>query len=596
MGAPHPGTVPQGRRESSMSEAEASVVDTAVVCEALEEIGKLLILLGENPFKTRAYENGSRTLSQQSRTVRDLVESGELGDLKGFGDALVQKVTTLVQTGSMPYLEELRAKVPDGLSEVLRVPGLGPKKVRKLWQELGVESLAELEYACRENRLVLLKGFGAKSQSKALEGIRFLKASRGRSLLADVLDVGEALAAATRQTPGVTRAELAGSLRRRSPVIKDVDVVVATEDPEAVSQRLAELAGVQEVVMRGPARTSVVWEGGLQVDWRIVEPATFASALLHFTGSKDHNVLLRQRAKDRGWKLSEYGLEGAGAPTDLPEEADVYAALDLAFIPPEMREGLGEVDTADAGEITGLVERAQVRGALHMHTTRSDGAASLRQMAEAARDLGYEYLGVTDHSKTAVYASGLHIEELEEQAAEIAALNEEDLGIRVLHGIESDILPDGSLDYPDEVLAKLDFVIGSVHSSFQQPEAEMTARVLKAMDNPYLDIVGHPTGRILLGRKGFALDMEAVIEKAAATGVILELNASPSRLDVDYRLLPRIREAGVKVAIDPDAHSVGGLADVTWGVHAARKGGCRADDVVNTLPLDDFLGALRRNR
>ena len=579
-----------------MSETEQPQIDTAAVCAALEEIGKLLILLGENPFKTRAYENGARTLEQQSRSVRDLVEAGDLGDLKGFGDALVQKVTTLVETGSMPYLEELRAKVPDGLSEVLRVPGLGPKKVRKLWQELGVESLAELEYACRENRLVLLKGFGEKSQAKALEGIRFLKASRGRSLLADVLEVGEQLAAATRELGTVSQAELAGSIRRRSPVIKDVDVVVATEDAEATSQALAKLDGVQEVVMRGPARTSVVWEGGLQVDWRIVEPAKFASALLHFTGSKEHNVLLRQRAKDKGWKLSEYGLEGEGAPEAVTEEAELYEALGLRFIPPEMREGLGELEVAAGAEIVGLIERDQVRGALHMHTTRSDGAASLRQMAEAARDLGFDYLGVTDHSKTAVYASGLTTDELREQAEEIRALNEEDLGIRILHGVESDILPDGSLDYPDEVLAELDFVIGSVHSSMQQPEAEMTARVLKAMDNPYLDIVGHPTGRILLGRKGFAIDMEAVIEKAASTGVILELNASPSRLDLDYRLIPRVREAGVKVAIDPDAHSTGGLADVTWGVHAARKGGCRTTDVINTLPLDDFLGALRRNR
>lgn len=572
-------------------------MDKHQVVEALEEIGTLLELLGENPFKTRAYENAVRVLDKDPRSVDELVRSGEVAKLKGFGKALVEKVTTLVTEGRLPYLEELRTQVPEGLGAVLRVPGLGPKKVRRLWQELGIESLAELEYACRENRLMLLKGFGEKSQAKALDGIRFLKAAAGRRLLADVLEVAEGLRAATAALPGVARAELAGSLRRRSPVVKDVDIVVATDDAADVAARLGALPGVEEVLLQGPGRTSVRVAGGLQVDWRLVAPGAFPSALAHFTGSKAHNVHLRQRAKERHLKLSEYGLEDEGGVTvEVADEADLYQRLGLAFVPPEMREDLGEVERAAAGPLPPLLDEGDLKGVLHLHTTRSDGADDLRAMALAARQLGYQYLGVTEHSKTAVYASGLQPAEIEAQAAEVAALNAEDLGIRILRGIESDILPDGSLDYPDPVLQAFDFVIGSVHSSFGMSEEAMTARLLTAMDNPWLDMIGHPTGRILLGRRGYALDMTRVLEKAAACGVIMEINASPSRLDLDYTVLPRARAMGVRFAVNPDAHSRAGLADTAWGVHTARKGGLTREDVVNALSADDFLAALRRHR
>ncbi len=572
-------------------------MDKGNVVQALKEMGLILELLGENPFKTRAYSNAARALDKDPRTATELVNTGELGKLKGVGKAIVEKVTTLVETGQSPYLEELRAKIPEGLGEVLRVPGLGPKKVRTLWKELEIESLAELEYACVENRLLLLKGFGEKSQAKALEGIRFLKANRGRRLLADVLDIAAEVLEATKSLPGVERIEQAGSLRRRSPVVKDIDLVVSSPNGESVSQAIAALGGVQEVIMQGPSRTSVIWEGGVQVDWKIVEPQDFPAALLHFTGSKEHNVHLRQRAKERGFSLSEYGLKTKDGEAFVPSsETELYAKLDLAFIPPERREDLGEIEAASQGELPPMVCPEDLKGAIHLHTNRSDGATDLRSMALAAKALGFEYLGVSDHSKTAVYAGGLTAEQLLEQKDEVEALNAENLGIRILHGIESDILPDGSLDYPHEILAQLDFVIGSVHSSFQLSEAEMTARILKAMDNPFLDFLGHPTGRILLGRKPYALDMSAVLHKAAETGVVLEVNASPSRLDLDYSLLPLAKELGVKVAINPDAHSPGGLSDTEWGIHTARKGGLQATDVINTLPAEEFLKALRRDR
>lgn len=567
------------------------------VIQALKEIGRLLELLGENPFKTRAYQGAVRALEKDARSLPDLVASGDLGKLKGIGKAIEEKIRILFEEGRLPYLEDLRSQVPASLHDILRVPGLGPKKVRVLWQELGADNLLYLEQLCRKGALEEVKGFGAKSQAKILEGIAFLRSSQDRYLLCDVLDLALDLEERTRALPGVEQASLAGSLRRRSPVVKDIDLVVATRDGEALSQRLVELEGVESVTMRGPSRTSVRIRGGLGVDWKIVAPGEFATALAHFTGSREHNVRLRQRAKERGLSLSEYGLaEEGGGTRRIGSEEKLYQALDLHFVPPEMREDLGEVEAASRGALPGLLEESDLQGVLHLHTTRSDGAATLREMALAAMELGYQYLGVTEHSRTAVYASGLDIEALREQREEIRLLEEEDLGIRILQGVESDILPDGSLDYPDEVLAELDFVIGSVHAAFHLSEEAMTERLLKAMDNPYLDMIGHLTGRILLSRKGFPLDMEKILEKAAATGVALEINANPNRLDLDYRQIPRARERGVRFSVNPDAHSRGGLRDTVWGVHVARKGGLGPEQVLNTRSAEDFLASLRRNR
>lgn len=567
------------------------------VLEILESIATLLELKGENPFKIRAYQNGARALERSGKDIAQLVESGELEATKGIGKALAEKIRTLVTTGALPYYEELKQGIPEGLFAVLKVPGLGPKKVAKLWNELGIESLAELEYACRENRLVLLKGFGTKSQAKVLKGIEFLKTARGRRLRADVVEEAEAILAAVRGLEDVNRAELAGSFRRATPTLKDLDLVVASPNPEALSKRLAEAEFASETVQVGPARTSIRTRQGLGVDFRIVAPEDFPAAWLHFTGSKEHNVALRQVAKERDLKLSEYGLEKEDGTRIQPSsEAELFQALGLHWTPPELREGPEALRPLENDEPKPLVEIEDVVGALHLHTTQSDGAHSLEEMVAAARDLGFRYLGVSEHSKTAVYAHGLEVERLRAQRAEIEALRPKFPEMTIFHGIESDILPDGSLDYPDEVLKELDFVIGSIHSSFQLSLEDQTQRVLKAFENPYLDIFGHPTGRILLGREGYALDMNQVLTKAAETGVVLEINASPSRLDLDYRVIPQALAKGCRLAICPDAHSTRGLADVRWGVDTARKGGAEARHIVNTYPAETFLSQLRRHR
>lgn len=570
--------------------------DKHQVLATLEEIGLLLELLGENPFKSRAYSNAARALERDERDLAELVETGALTKVKGVGKGVAEKVVALVREGSLPYHQDLRAKVPEGIFEVLKVKGLGPKKVRKLWDELGIESLAELEYACTENRLVTLDGFGPKSQAKVLDGVAFLKSTRGRRRLADVLGRARELAVALGVLDGVEVSELAGALRRRCPVVEGIEVVLGAAEPEAVRASLAGVEGVAEVVDLATGQVELALTGGLKARVVLARTDRFGAALALATGAAGHRAALVAHAREAGFTLDGEGLGRDGGTVATADEGALFEALGLAPIPPELREGGDEVAQAAAGELPALVRAEDLQGALHLHTTRSDGAHDLREMALAARDLGYAYLGVSEHSATAVYAGGLSDDELAAQRAEVDALNAEDLGIRVLQGIESDILPDGSLDYPDEVLADLDFVIGSVHSSFGMPEAEMTARLTRAMENPHLDMLGHPTGRILLGREGYALDMDAVLDKAAETGVVMEINANPARLDLDWEVLPGARARGVKVAVNPDAHSTRGLEDAAWGIDTARKGGLTAADVVNTRGADDFLAGLRRNR
>lgn len=571
-------------------------MDKTAVLGVLEEIALCLELLGENPFKTKAYTGAVRLLEKETRSLEELVADKTLGTLKGIGPALEEKITTLVTTGDLPYWRELRASIPAGVFELLKVAGLGPKKARRLWTELGIESLAELEYACRENRLLTLEGFGEKSQAKILDGVLFLKAGRDLRLLADVLPDALALAARLAALPGVEAAELVGSLRRRMPVVRDIDLLLVARDPERAAEAAAAALGSPPVEARGDGYRRLRLGNGLPLDLFMVRPEARVGALVFETGSRAHVDDLVARAAAQGTVLTRAGLRRGGAPVATPDEDSLYRALGLAPVPPEMREGIGELARAAAGPIPQLVGDRSIRGVLHLHTTRSDGAASLRDMALAARDLGFSYLGVSEHSQTATYAGGLSEAAIREQRAEIAALEAEGIGIRILQGIESDILPDGSLDYPPEVLARFDFVIGSIHAAYTMNETAMTARLLTALDNPWLDILGHPTGRILLGRKPIACDMGRVLERAAANGVVVEINANPSRLDLDWSLLPRARELGVRLAIDPDAHSVEGLADYSWGVAMARKGGIPPEMIVNTLPADAFLSALRRNR
>ena len=570
--------------------------DRKTILSTLEQIAVLLELAGANPFKSRAFQNGARTLQSWEGDLAEGLESGELAALKGVGKGLLTEIRALVETGESPAYEELRAAVPDGLLDVLKIPGLGPKRVGVLHEKLGIESLAELEYACNENRLVELDGFGAKTQEKILKGIDFVQRFSGRFLLSDAWRRSDRLIEALREIEGVEQVELAGSVRRRKEIVKDIDVLVAASSPAHVHEALAALDGVEDVIGSGETKTSVRMDNGLQIDLRTVTPAQFPFALHYFTGSKEHNTHLRQRAKDRGMKLNEYGLFPVDSEESLvcADEASVFEALDLSFVEPEMREDLGEVEAASLGELPSLVQLSDLRGALHNHSTWSDGAHSIKDMALAAQALGLEYFGISDHSQTAVYASGLTPDDIAKQHDEIDALNDSLEGITVLKGIESDILADGSLDYSDEVLASFDFVVASVHSQFTLDPAKQTERCIRAVQNPFCDMLGHPTGRILLGREGFEMDLRAVIAAAAESGTAIELNANPHRLDLDWREIRYATGLGCLISIAADAHRAAGLEDLRYGVALARKGWVTRAQVLNCMGVEELRGWLKR--
>lgn len=576
------------------------MTDRGAVADALEEIGLLLELRGENPFKTRAYANAARVVRALDRDLDALIRDGELRGVKGIGAAIAEAITTFAATGRLPFLEQLRAETPPGLLEWLRIPGLGPKKARVLSLRLGIATLDELERACREGRVRSIEGFGETSERKIAAGIEQLRSRSGRFLQPVVRAAAERLLAAVGSVPGVLRAEVAGSLRRRTETSKDVDLVVAATSAAEVMDAFVGAPGVVEVTGRGPTKCSVRLAEGPAADLRVVSPEAFPFALAYFTGSKAHNVALRSRAQRLGLRLNEYALvrETGGEPVPCEDEAAIYGALGLDPIPPELREDGGEIEAAAERRLPRLLEEGDLRGILHCHSTWSDGTSTIREMADAARAMGMTYLGLCDHSRTAAYAGGLSIDRLREQRREIDALNESYGGtFRVLQGIESDILADGSLDYPDEVLAELDLVVGSVHSRFGLSAEEQTARLVKAIDHPYLDIVGHVTGRLLLSREGYALDLPRVLEAAAARGVAVEINSHPERLDLDPSGVRYGLARGMKTSIDPDAHSTDGLRDVRYGVGIARKGWATADDVLNAWPLDrllDHLAARRR--
>jgi DNA polymerase (family 10) len=569
------------------------------VVDTLEEIAVLLELAGENAFKTRAYANAARTLQGLDRDLAELTASGELRELKGIGPALAEKIGTLVATGRLPYLEELRARVPPGLLELLRVPGLGPKRVREVHAKLGIASLAELEYAAESRALQELEGFGEKLQDKILEGIAALKRHADRFLLSDALAMGEEILAAVAALPGARRAAIAGSLRRRCETVGNVDLVAATDDAPALLAAFAALPAVAEVLAPGPAggsEAAVRLEGGLRVRLRAVPEPDFAGVLRYLTGSREHDEALRAHAAGLGLELDERGLRRGSAPVAAADEDAIFAALGLVAIPPELREGRGEIAAAAAGALPRLLEPGDLRGVLHVHSTYSDGVDTVRGMALAARARGYRYLGVCDHSQSARYAGGMLAADVRRQHEEIDRLNEELGDFRVLKGVECDILADGALDYPAEVLASFELVVGSVHSRFGLGEAEMTQRLLRAVANPFLDVLGHPTGRLLLGRAAYALDLGAVCAAAAERGVAVEINANPHRLDLDWREVRGFQARGGWIGIHPDAHRTEGLDDVRFGVMAARKGWATRDRVLNALSLEELLAWLRARR
>jgi len=568
------------------------------IAAVLDEIATFMELTGENPFKIRAYSAGARILENLTEDLGELIASGKLADIPGLGEALVDKITTLRRDGVLPFHQKLKASIPAGLLEVMQIPGLGPKKVRALWTQLAVEDLAKLKEACEAGAVAELKGFGAKTQEKILEGIKNRVAYGQRHRWYEAAAIAEPILAGLRALPQVSLAESAGSLRRARETVGDLDFLVASSEPKPIMDWFVAYPGVKEVTAHGETKSSVRFENGLQADLRVVPAGQFYFALHHFTGSKEHNVAMRHRALGRGLSMSEWGFKPVDDQAVAPgatSEAEVFRALGLPWIPPELREGNGEIDAAEAGQLPRLVEFADLRGVFHNHTTESDGDHTLDQMAAAAEAHGWEYLGISDHSKSSFQAGGLDEARLARQLEDIARLNASGkYRVRVLSGSEVDILKDGTLDFTDDVLGRLDFVVASVHNLFTLDRESQTARIIRAIENEHVDMIGHLTGRLLNKREPYDVDIAKVIDAAAANDTIIELNANPWRLDLDWRWWRRAAEKGVLCSINPDAHHVDQLAFAAHGVRIARKGWLTPAQVLNTRPLPEVLRWLGR--
>jgi len=582
-------------------------MDKNQVVEVLESIAVLLELKGENPFKSRAYVNAARSLEMLSEPLDKMVAEERLGEIKGIGEALQKKIQELVTTDKLAYYEDLRASTPPGLLSMLEIGGLGPKKVKALHDELGVESIEQLEQLCKEGKIAGLKGFGAKTQENILEGISRRRSYASRHLLSDALPVSEELLEHLRSHPEVIRCSTAGSLRRNREVIGDLDLLASSKKPTEVIEFFSQLPGIEKVLAKGETKTSVLLNGGIQADLRVVSDSEFTFALMYFTGSKQHNIVMRQRAIERGLRLNEYGLFRAKTETRDPAllvqcltEGEVFQELGLSYIPPEMREDLGEIAIAEAGPCPRLVEWTDLKGSLHNHSTWSDGRQRPDEIAKCMEELGLSYWGITDHSKSSVQANGLNPERIKQQLTEIQAINErlkeQGSEFRLLAGAEVDILKDGRLDFADDVLAQLDVVIASVHQSFNLSESENTRRLIGAAQNPYVHILGHLTGRLLLARDPYQVNHHAVIDACAETGTWIELNAAPQRFDMDWRFWPYARGKGVKCVINCDAHRFEHAGYLRLGAGMARKGWLTREDVVNTLPYGKLLVALGAKR
>ncbi|HVE79130.1 MAG TPA: DNA polymerase/3'-5' exonuclease PolX [Gemmatimonadaceae bacterium] len=574
-------------------------MDSRTAAHVLSQIAALLELAGGNRFKSRAYRQAAKAvLALDTDDLTPLDRSGELRQTRGVGPAIHSVLRELIETGGSRYFEQLRESTPEGLLDMLRVPGLGTAKIQLIHEALGVDTLQELEDAARDGRLATIKGFGPRTAAKILKGIAILRETGELVLFPHAFAEGRRLLAGVAAHPGVARAELAGALRRRREVIRDIDIVAAcTAPPAAVAASVARGPGVKDAVGVGSDTVTIRYVDGTLLDLRCVPEDAFAVAWWRATGSPEHVAAVLARAAERGLVLDGDAFrDAAGARVPVPDEDALYRAAGLAHVAPELREGRGELDAAAAGALPGLIEPADIRGVLHCHSRYSDGNATIEEMARAAQARGWSYLGISDHSQSAFYAGGVTREQILEQHAEIDRVNERLENFRVLKGVEADILGDGRLDYDAEFLDRFDYVIGSVHSRFAMSQEEMTTRVLAALDDPHLTILGHPTGRLLLTREPYAIDMEAVLEKAGEVGVAVELNADPHRLDLDWRLLRVAKDRGVAIEIGPDAHSPQGLDNVEVGVGIARKGWLEPSDVLNARSADDVVAFARRRR
>src|SRR5881296_3266446 len=604
------------------------------VAAVLEEIGTLLELKGENPFKIRAYVNAARAIETFGGNISDLQDEEALGKIPGIGKSIALKIKELAATGSLKYLQELRAEVPAAILQLFSISGLGAKKIKARYEKLQISSIEQLLKACETGRVAELPGFGETTQAKICDAIARRAAHTGSFQFGQVAAEVETLRADLAGHPDALQVDIAGSYRRRKEIVHDVDLLVATKKPEAITKFFVSHRLVESIIAQGPTKSSARLRSGVQCDLRVVSTAEYPFALAYFTGNKEHNIELRSRALKRGWTLNEYRLapipiEGRGglpeppavqrragrlrsiAPTSSPkakkkirpkkipkvhDEAGLYRAVDLDFIPPELRENWGEFEAAEKHSLPKLIEKENLRGTFHCHTLASDGHNSLEEMAEAAQALGLEYLGIADHSRSQIQAHGLDEKKLLAQVATIRKLNKKFDGFRLFAGVECDILRDGSLDFPDEVLSQLDFVVASVHSALGLSEADMTRRMIRAMGNPFVTMLAHPTGRLLLKREPYKIDVPKILDAAARIGTWIELNAAPKRLDLDWRWWPMAKQKGVKCVINPDAHRAERLQDLWFGIGIARKGWLTKTDVMNCLPLGKIEHALRAKR
>lgn len=575
------------------------------LAETLENIALLLELKGENPFKIRAYRTGAETVMQYPGDIVDRAREGDLKGIKGIGEALQQKLHELASTGKLEYWENLRGEFPDTIFELFDIQGVGPKKVKALYEKLGIESTAALKQACEEGKVAGLSGFGKKSEMKILESIAFRETNADRFRLGDVAAPALHILEILRAHPECLRAEIGGSFRRGKETVHDLDFLVATSEPESIMETFVGLDEVTDVIAHGKTKSSVRLENGLQCDLRAVHNDEWACALMYFTGSKEHNVGIRGRANDRGYTLNEYRLaprEGSEAsePPVFSDERDIYEFLGLDEIAPELRENGGEIEAAAEGELPDLIELENLRGTFHNHTTASDGKSTLEEMADAARELGLQYLGIADHSKSSFQANGLDEKRVRAQIAEIRRLNQgyEDEGetFRLFAGNEVDILRDGSLDFDEELMSELDYVVASVHNAMTLSESDMTRRIIDAVSSPHVTMLGHLTGQLLLQRESYALNVPEVIDACAETGTWIELNANPWRLDMDWRWWKLAKEKGVKCVINADAHRTEDLQFLWYGIKIARKGWLMREDVMNCLPLGEIEEALSAKR
>lgn len=572
-------------------------MDRTAIARVLEQIASYLELSGENPFRVRAFRTAAKAVSALPGDPAAALRDGSLAATKGVGAGTLAIVKELVEGGRSELLEQLREDVPAGLMEMLAISGLGVAKIRTIHEQLEIETLTDLEGAARDGRLAGLPGFGAKTADNVLKGIAFQRKSQAFRLSHHAAEEALLLRTALERVPGVSRAVVAGEVRRRSEVVRDLVLVLVAEVPAAdIFRALAQLPGMEEIAGEDERRVTLRTPGGMIARVIVTPAVNLGAVLVQATGSEAHLEQLAAHAAGSGYALNAAALWKGSSFLPTPDEASLYRALGLADIPAELREGRDEIARAAVAPFPRLLETADLRGFLHCHTSYSDGALTVEELALACRTAGYDYVGLTDHSKAAAYAGGLSVDSLRRQWAEIDAVNARVTGVTVLKGIESDILADGQLDYDEETLAGFDFVIGSIHSRFAMTEAEMTARVLRALDSQYLTILGHPTGRLLLSRDAYPLDLEQVFQKAAANGVAIEINADPHRLDLDWRVLRRARELGVMISIGSDAHDRAGIGNMEFGVGIARKGGLVAADVLNASSREDFLAFARARR